>query len=265
MDGLAPHLSVLGAAPLCELILCGPLCSHMHVYGNMSLPPSVHTCALLTLPPFFPFIEDRVEKKRVIGEIESFKRKKAEFFNVTAKVESDDDIMASLRKASKNVTDVTASEDDENNPNGSSPGDGKPPGPPAPKNPKTPSGGGGEGSMARPEDVERMKKMFGGMGGDSTGHSTGDSTATPTDKPKKKRVSRFDSGAKTPPNPPPSLGGDGGSTGILDRPSNDAPPPSKPRSNKREGDSMTPEKPPAAPKMASDDDVERLKKLFGGE
>jgi hypothetical protein len=48
--------------------------------------------------------EDRAEKKRVKNEIESFKRKKAEFFNVTAEVESDDDFAAGLRKAGKNIT-----------------------------------------------------------------------------------------------------------------------------------------------------------------
>ena len=48
--------------------------------------------------------DDREEKKRIRSEVEKFKQKKAEFFNVTGNAESDDDIMASLRKAKSNVT-----------------------------------------------------------------------------------------------------------------------------------------------------------------
>ncbi|GMH84016.1 hypothetical protein TrST_g10465 [Triparma strigata] len=211
---------------------------------------------------------DRLERKRVKGEIESFKLLKAEFFNVTAEVESDDSFMEGLRKASNNVTleegddDTDSSSDDDR-----SGGNDKP---------KGPSGtdGGNTIKMADDEAVERMKKMFG---------STPTSEDPGTDS-RPKRKSRFDTNKDDNDNDSTNEGtknkGTGSrdsssSTGILDRP-----PPSSSSSDDGGGVIDRPssndenvkrviKKPPKGErkipdKLASESDVEKLKRMMGG-
>eukprot|EP00518_Triparma_eleuthera_P002466 CAMPEP_0182463078 /NCGR_PEP_ID=MMETSP1319-20130603/7124_1 /TAXON_ID=172717 /ORGANISM="Bolidomonas pacifica, Strain RCC208" /LENGTH=128 /DNA_ID=CAMNT_0024662581 /DNA_START=273 /DNA_END=656 /DNA_ORIENTATION=+ len=84
------------------------------VYDNRELTPSQSYASTATTALGFgsaAFLvkrscdrENREERKRVVGEVENFKRLKAEFFNVTAEVESDDDFMEGLRAARENVT-----------------------------------------------------------------------------------------------------------------------------------------------------------------
>ncbi|GMH78210.1 hypothetical protein TL16_g07711 [Triparma laevis f. inornata] len=222
--------------------------------------------------------EDREEKKRVKKEIESFKSLKAEFMNVTAEVESDDSFMEGLMKAKKNVTlDADENSDDEEGEGGSGGDD-------VPKIPEGPSGGGGsEVKMADDEAVERMKKMFGG----ETSSGGEESSA-----PRKKRVSRFDKpkgeededDTKARFEKPKSDDDDGendgsdegtkdkgpgarsseSATGVLDRPDGGD-------GGGGEGDDMRrviKKKPKGErdkpPQLASESDIERLKRMMGG-
>ena len=173
--------------------------------------------------------------------------------------------MEGLRKASNNITleegdDDTDSSSDEESGGGSD-------------KPKGPSGtdGGSTIKMADDEAVERMKKMFGGT----------PTSEDPATDERKKRKSRFDANKDDNDNDSTNSGNknkgtgsrsDESSTGILDRP----PPSSSSSSDDGVIDRPSDEnvkrvikKPPKGErkvpdKLASESDVEKLKRMMGG-
>ena len=173
--------------------------------------------------------ENAQEIERVKSELESYRKKKAEFFNVSGEVESDEEFMKGLREAAKNVTgfNATGTNGDDS---GWSGGGGGGPSSPSPSSPPEAD----DAAMASDADVERLKKLFGSSGN--------------ADQPNAKEPSRSAG--------PSRLGNNGLGTGAADRPGG--------LGDKRSSESMTPEKPSDGDKLASDEEIERLKKLFGG-
>merc|ERR1719198_832153 len=115
--------------------------------------------------------EDEDEQKRIKKESERLESLAKEFTDIDEGVGTDEDMFASLRKRMQNGTDDGEGGDE-------GPGMGPPPDDPMPPPPTLDSGGGAavlepptddapeEPKTASPEDIERLKRMF-GSGGDS--------------------------------------------------------------------------------------------------
>eukprot|EP00586_Coscinodiscus_wailesii_P022897 CAMPEP_0172499986 /NCGR_PEP_ID=MMETSP1066-20121228/133158_1 /TAXON_ID=671091 /ORGANISM="Coscinodiscus wailesii, Strain CCMP2513" /LENGTH=344 /DNA_ID=CAMNT_0013274005 /DNA_START=255 /DNA_END=1289 /DNA_ORIENTATION=- len=101
------------------------------------------------------------ERARVTKGIEIFESQKAEFFNVTGRAESDEDIASDLRKM-KNVT--SADDDDEDDDDDDTPlppkRKPKPSGGGGGGSPSSAGDGGGDGGKASAEDIDRLKDLF---------------------------------------------------------------------------------------------------------
>ena len=124
---------------------------------------------------FFAKAQTAVEQKRVQKGIEIFESQKAEYFNITGKADSDEDLADELKNLKGNSTDTDDDDDDDDYDDDY---DGDRP----PRNPTGQGGGGGNGGeggsptggspspprkeppvqerKADDEDIERMKRLF---------------------------------------------------------------------------------------------------------
>jgi len=127
----------------------------------------------ITAGVFFAKAQNSAEQKRVQKGIEIFESQKKEFFNITGKADTDEDLADELKKLKGNSTAVDDDDDEDDDddddyeepvkkkkptkPSGPS-GDGSGPSPPKPSSPKKEPPV--RESKASDDDIERMKNLF---------------------------------------------------------------------------------------------------------